>query len=182
MLYAKHPDYPPYRIYLDGRVYNEKSDRFLKPTLCSDGYRRISFKYDNKERKFLIHRLLAICFMPCSKNFSDVTVDHINIDRTDNRQCNLRWLDYHGQNLNRLYKETNTGYPFINENKNKKSNSGSCNVCRIYRNGKYALNTTRVNLDDAIERVRSFLKENMNVLDGLPREKIDKIKEIYKLV
>ena len=183
MLYAKLELYPNYRIYIDGRIYSENGNRskFLKPSLDSHGYYRFGVTKDGKEKKFRIHRILAMCFLPCNCNFSDVSVDHINIDKTDNRLENLRWCDYTTQTLNQKYKETNTGFPFINKCKNKTRKSGFCFQCQIIRNWKKILHTSRSKLEDAVEVVRQFILENNYIFDGYSREKIDKIKEIYKL-
>tara|TARA_R110002050_G_scaffold136919_1_gene260220 strand:- start:171 stop:539 length:369 start_codon:yes stop_codon:yes gene_type:complete len=122
-----------------------------------------------------------MCFLPCNKNFSDVTVDHININKTDNRLENLRWCDCTTQNLNKNYKETNTGYPFITRRKANESKSGFAFNCRIWRNGKDILNTRRVKLEDAVELVRQSILDNNYIFDCLPRETIDKIKSKYVL-
>ena len=178
MLFAKLPDYPKYRIYLDGRVYGEKRGKFLKWFLTNSGYYVVGLRRDGKEKQFRLHRLLAMCFLPCNKNFSDVSVDHININKTDNRIENLRWLDHSGQMLNRKYKETNTGYPFINKNNHR---GGFRFNCQIWRNGKFVLAINRVKLEDAVAVVRQFILDNIYIFDGYSRETIDKIKERYKL-
>ena len=177
MLFAKLPDYPKHRIYIDGRVYNEKHTRFLKPQLNNYGYSMICLSRDGKNKRFLLHRLLAMCFLPCNKNFSDVTVDHININKTDNRLENLRWCDRSTQLLNQKYKETNTGYPFIY----KYYKCGIRFRCQIMRNCTFILQKNRDKLEDAYWIVRQFILDNNYILDGLPRETIDIIKSKYVL-
>ena len=181
MLYAKMEAFPKYRIFTNGDVYSETYKKFLKPNLNHYGYYRIVFCKEGKRTSIGVHRLLAMCFIPCNKNFSDMQVDHININKTDNRLSNLRWLDRSGQQLNKNYKETNTGYPFITEHKCNSTKSGFTFHCRIRRNGEYILATKRVKLEDALELVRLCIKENRFILDGLPRETVDKINEMYKL-
>jgi hypothetical protein len=98
-----------YRIYIDGRVESVKrfrvKQKFLKERTNNYGYKRVSLYKDSKVKKYLIHRLIAIHFIPNPHNFTDV--DHINELKDDNRIENLRWCS-HGTNLrNRTTKRTN---------------------------------------------------------------------------
>ena len=184
MLFAKLEAFPNYRIYINGDIISEtkRNEYKMKPRLDSvTGYYTVGLTKDGKLKKFSIHRLLAMCFLPCNCNFSDVTVDHINISKTDNRIENLRWCDYIGQNLNRKYKETNSGYPFITKCKHSACKSGFVFNCKIQRRGKYILRITRVNLDDAVASVREFLLRDPIVFEGLPRETVELILDKYKL-
>ena len=180
-LFATLVGYPKYRIFTNGDIYSEKSGKFMTPRLNNRGYYQIGLRKDGKKKTFKLHRLLAMCFLPCNKNFSDMQVDHININKTDNRLSNLRWLDASGQMLNRKHKETNTGYPFINEHNDRRRDNGFIFKCYIKRNGKKILSTGRVKLEDAVELVRLFIKENRFILDGYPRETVDIIKSKYSL-
>ena len=48
-----------------------------------------------RHKAFLVHRLIAECFIPNPDH--KPTVDHLNRDATDNRVCNLRWASYKEQ-------------------------------------------------------------------------------------
>lgn len=79
-----------YQITDDGRVWNKKSKRWLKPqTNKKNGYLYVGLCKDGKRRMKSIHRLVAKAFIPNTNNLPEV--DHINRDRTDNRVKNLRW-------------------------------------------------------------------------------------------
>ena len=102
------PEFPNYNIYLDGRIVNKKTGREKKSRLDNTGYYWIELSHNGKPKSFTIHRLIAICFLPCSVDFKDITVDHINRDRTDNRLENLRWADRFVQQQNQGDYRNNT--------------------------------------------------------------------------
>tara|TARA_R110002153_G_scaffold210858_1_gene363486 strand:- start:50 stop:598 length:549 start_codon:yes stop_codon:yes gene_type:complete len=181
MEFKRLPDYPRYRIYKNGDVYREhnKTERLKQPTLSKGGYYYVNLCQNRKSKSFLIHRLIAILFIPNPDLKKEV--DHINRVKTDNRIENLRWLDRSGQNLNRDFKENNTGFQFIVKRKNTHCKSGFSFQCQIRRNQKCILNLQRVKLEEAIEIVRTFLLQNEWVLENYDRDKINKIKEMYNI-
>jgi len=183
MEFARLPDFPRYRIYKNGdviREYKNGKERLLKHRLGNHGYYLVSLYNGCKQKVFLIHRLIALLFIP-NHDLNNTTVDHVNRIRTDNRIENLRWLGRDGQNLNKELKDTNTGYAFIYKRKSKSNTSGFDFCCRIRRNNKYIVCTCRAKLEDSIEIVRTFLLENEYVFDGIPEETKQKIKEKYNI-
>ncbi len=79
-----------YLIYDDGRVYSKYSNRFLKPSLTNVGYYRCTLQVNNKDATCLIHRLIALHYLPNPNNLQ--IVDHIDRNRTNNNINNLRWV------------------------------------------------------------------------------------------
>ena len=74
-----------YQISSLGRIRNSYG-RILKPETSRNGYKRITL-WDRK--KYQIHRLVAIAFIPNPENKE--TVNHKNGIKTDNSVENLEW-------------------------------------------------------------------------------------------
>lgn len=75
-----------YKITKDGRVWSDKSKKFLVQTLCN-GYLTIVFS-DNKKRA--IHRLVALTFIPNPENKPNV--NHKDCNKENNKLENLEWV------------------------------------------------------------------------------------------
>ena len=96
-----------YRIYIDGKVESVKrksckQNRFLKEGTNNKGYKYVNLYKDNKGKKYLIHRLVAIHFIPNPHNFLEV--DHKNERKYDNIISNLRWCSGSTNKRNRTTK------------------------------------------------------------------------------
>lgn len=70
-----------------GRIRNKNNHQIYCGTIDNNGYRVVSI--DNK--KYKLHRIILQSFNP-NVNFNEMTVDHINGKRDDNRLENLRWV------------------------------------------------------------------------------------------
>ena len=70
-------------------------------------------------------------------------------------KCNCYRKDY------KVY--SNTGYKCISKTKNERYKQGFCFRVRIYRNGKYILESARKTLEEAIELRDKFIQENPNI-------------------
>ena len=77
-----------YIIYEDGRIYSKYTKKPLKYYINKDGYYQLHLYRNYKQQSFLLHRLIAIHYIPNPNNYPQV--DHIDRDRLNNHISNLR--------------------------------------------------------------------------------------------
>ena len=79
-----------YTIYSDGRVYSNKSKKFIKPHI-ENGYYRIGLYIDGKPKTYKLHRLIGECFIekPDGKN----QINHKDCNKLNNDVSNLEWCN-----------------------------------------------------------------------------------------
>lgn len=72
----------------EGRLTN--SPRILKTSKAKNGYLRVGLRVGERQKIFLVHRLVALVFNPIP-NSSGMQVNHINENKEDNALANLEW-------------------------------------------------------------------------------------------
>ena len=80
-----------YEVSNFGNVRNYKTGRILKPGKNQSGYLQIGLYKNRKVKKFLVHRLVAIAFLPNPENLPEV--NHKDENKGNNNVENLEWCD-----------------------------------------------------------------------------------------
>ena len=89
-----------YLINKEGQIYSKKRNKLLSPCKNGNEYLNVGLCKNNKRKKFFIHRLIALTFIPNPDNLP--CVNHKNGIKTDNRAENLEWCSY-SDNMKHAY-------------------------------------------------------------------------------
>ena len=81
-----------YEVSNKGRVRSLRTGGIMRMRIGRDGYVRVSLTKDGKQTHKLLHRLLAIAFIPNPDNFAEV--NHKNENKQDNSILNLEWCTH----------------------------------------------------------------------------------------
>lgn len=87
-----------YCVTESGEVMNLKTKRTLKFDVNNCGYRRVTLSKDGKTKRFFVHRLVALHYLPNPAG-SEV-VNHKDGDKLNNNVDNLEWCS---SSRNRLH-------------------------------------------------------------------------------
>ena len=91
--YSKYPLAYDYYVTDDGRVWSEKTHKFLAFTKDKDGYLKVALRSTDTptaRHRYSVHRLVLENFNPV-KNMELLQVNHIDGDKTNNCLTNLEW-------------------------------------------------------------------------------------------
>ena len=95
-----------YKVSDMGRVMNAYTGRILRGTIKDTGYIKVNLS-GHKSRT--VHRLVMIAFNPV-EGYERLEVDHLDMDKTNNRLSNLEWVTK-SDNQKRRFKVTGEGMP-----------------------------------------------------------------------
>ena len=84
--------WPGYFIYADGRVWSEKSLKFLATQPNAKGYLRVCLSNKQIKKYVAVHRLVAEAFIINDNPAEKIEINHIDEDITNNSVENLAWI------------------------------------------------------------------------------------------
>lgn len=80
-----------YIMYKSSVVINAKTGKFVKGWLNKNGYRRIQLSNKGNQRKFYLHRLVALAWLINDDPENKIEVNHIDRNRQNCDAMNLEW-------------------------------------------------------------------------------------------
>ncbi len=83
-------------LYSNGRTHIHP-EKYLKPSISRKGYFRITLFRNLKRYKIMLHRVIALTFIPNPEN--KPTVNHKDGDKKNNSVSNLEWATQSEQNI-----------------------------------------------------------------------------------
>lgn len=91
--YKKLKEFPYYRIYSNGKIYSEVSNRYLKWHYDTHGYQSVKLYRGSKAtiKEVKVHILVALLFVPNPNNYKEV--NHIDRNKCNNDYRNLEWCN-----------------------------------------------------------------------------------------
>ena len=87
----------PYYVTEDGRVYSLHSNKWVAISehnnrKTATKYRSVSLHWKGKQKRALVHRLVAEAFIPNPENLPEV--NHKDMDKSNNHVSNLEWCTH----------------------------------------------------------------------------------------
>ena len=154
--------FPLYEISQYGNIRNVTTKNIKATRVSTNNYIAVDLSKDGNSKTYLLHRLIAIHFIPNPDNKQ--FVDHINGVKTDNRPQNLRWVTKSENNMNQKKQDDKTSKykgVYFNKRKNKWQaqikKDGKWYGLRLHNNEKEAAQAYN---DAAIEMFGEYAKLN----------------------
>lgn len=137
-----------YTIDETGVVVNTHTGRQLKSSVnVKNGYVYVYLCKNGKMSGHLLHRLLAIHFIPNTHGYSDV--DHIDRNRQNNQISNLRWCNRSQNLINRRVKNEDSRNIYYSKSRDRY-------IVEVKREGK----KTYIGSAKTLEEARQILNRS----------------------
>ena len=105
-IWKKIDGYDNYSVSTLGRVRNDETRKIFKGGKKTNGYLNVGLSKNGVKKSHLIHRLVALTFIPNPDN--KPCVDHRDNNKTDNRIEVLRWCTQSENGMNAQIPSNNT--------------------------------------------------------------------------
>ena len=80
-----------YMVSPEGKVFSKVKGKIKESFISKTGYERVTLWYHGKQKKFSVHRLVAMAYIPNPNNYP--MVNHIDGNKLNNNVSNLEWCD-----------------------------------------------------------------------------------------
>ena len=140
-------DFENYYIYSDGRVQNCNTNHFLKYTTDKNGYLKVRLYKDKHQHTLLVHRLVALAFLPNPDNYSQV--NHKDENKHNNDISNLEWCSA----------KYNANYGTRNERTREKLKQNAVLPDNRIKVNMYTLDGIFVRQFDSLKEAKIFLNK-----------------------
>lgn len=97
----KELGFPDYGITCDGKIWSYRKCKWISYRLIGRGYLGCTLHANKNYKHFLVHRILALLFIPNIEN--KPTVNHIDGNKLNNCITNLEWSTYSENNEHAVY-------------------------------------------------------------------------------
>ena len=84
------PGYPGYKATSDGRIWSDKTSKFLSPLTTKAGYCYVHLYRDGGAKSVYIHRAVLMAFDPPASD--NLVANHKDGVKSNNSISNLEWL------------------------------------------------------------------------------------------
>ena len=91
-MFKNIPGFEDYSISKCGLVKSNRRGRLLVQVTRKDGYKELGLRKDKKKYVMLVHRLVAMTYIP--NPLRKPCVNHLDSDRGNNNLSNLEWCTY----------------------------------------------------------------------------------------
>lgn len=79
-----------YKVSSNGDIYNSKGLCMSQKNDSKGRYKMVNLSFQNKKKMFLVHRLVALAYIPAIKDKTQV--NHIDGNKHNNKVENLEWV------------------------------------------------------------------------------------------
>lgn len=83
-----------YEITSSGLIWNKQKEKWQNQTQNPNGYMKVLLAFGGEKKQLLVHRLVALHFLP--NPYEHPFVNHKDGDKTNNDLSNLEWIDESG--------------------------------------------------------------------------------------